>query len=119
MSQNKFSSEKITITNLPAFLMKISGMFVQISVPTFITCFDVNCNLKDYKLPQRNLWLSLVGTCCFMPGLHDALFLGKYAFQHVLSIFGFESVGLDDFASKLLNTYLLNIVLVFNRKCKT
>ena len=46
-----------------------------------------------------------------MPGLRDAL-LGKYAFQHALSIFGFESVGLDDFASKLL--YLL-----IQRLCST
>lgn len=47
------------------------------------------------------------------------LFLGKYSFRRVLSIFGFESVGLDDFASELLNAYLLNTALVFNRKCKT
>lgn len=46
-------------------------------------------------------------------------FLGKYMFQRVLSVFGFESVGLVDFASTLLNIHLLNTALVFNRNCKT
>lgn len=58
------------------------------------------------------------------PVLHYAVvtqysFLGKYTFQHVLSVFGFESVGLVDFASTLLSIHLLNTALVFNRNCKT
>lgn len=33
--------------------------------------------------------------------------LGKYALEHILSVFGFESVGMDDFATKAVNIYLL------------
>lgn len=34
--------------------------------------------------------------------------VGKYALEHILSIFGFEPVGMDDFATKAVNIYLLS-----------